>query len=148
MKAILISLFILTSCAQTKPTVVKQAYDIEPKSIEQKREKIKDVLASHKEFKSDQRAKIEKVLMAALDKSEKLRVKESQLIQQILNKTIVEKGSYNELLTLKKEMDKLYEEKYSNVDKTVNQLKSLIGIDPKNDTITEELGTIDVFHRN
>ncbi|MAZ49059.1 MAG: hypothetical protein CME65_10875 [Halobacteriovoraceae bacterium] len=148
MKALLIGLFVLISCAQTEKAVVKQAKKLEPKTIAEKRVKIKTVLNNHPEFSKSQRDKIEKVLMSALDRSETLRAKESQLIQQILNKTIVDKGSYNELLALKSEINKVYEQKYSNVDKTVSELKELIGISPKNNAITEEIGGIDLFHRN
>lgn len=148
MKALLIGLFVLISCAQTEKAVVKQAKNLEPKTIAEKRVKIKTVLNNHLEFNKSQREKIEKVLMSALDRSELLRDKESQLIQQILNKTIVDKGSYNELLALKSEINKVYEQKYSNVDKTVSELKELIGISPKNNAITEEIGGIDLFHRN
>ena len=130
MKALLIGLFVLISCAQTEKAVVKQAKNLEPKTIAEKRVKIKTVLNNHLEF------------------NKSLRDKESQLIQQILNKTIVDKGSYNELLALKSEINKVYEQKYSNVDKTVSELKELIGISPKNNAITEEIGGIDLFHRN
>ena len=146
MKSLVIIFLFLTSCAQT-PQVVKEAKQLTPTSIEEKRVRIKEILANHKEFNSEKRAKIEKVLMNTLDRSEALRAKESQLIQQIFNKTIVNKGTYNELLALKSAMDDVYDKKYQNVERTVKELKELVGIDPKNNVITEEVGSIDVFHR-
>lgn len=145
MKLLIMTLLILTSCAQTKPKVVRQADEFTPQTIEQKREKIKEVLANHNEFKAEEREKIEKVLMKALDKSEALRERESQLLQQVFNKTLCDKGTYNEIGALRVEMNKVYAMKSENIESTLKKLKDLVGIDPKNTVLSSEIGNIDVF---
>jgi len=137
---ILILLLALTGCAtKNNNKLVKESYDLTPKSLEQKKMDVHKMLGIHKEFDETTKLKIENILISSLEKSQKLRERESQLVQQISNYTIVKKASYDEMVKLKSELKKLYNTKYKNFESAINRLKKIVGIKQFNSSLMEDI---------
>jgi hypothetical protein len=140
---------ILFSCAhQANNEVVTNAYNLPVHTFAEKKASLIAMIDNHSEFDQATKTKIETLLINSLETAERLRQKESQLISQIGRKTLVEKGQYDDLLALKKEMKSIYEKKYKNIDLTVSQLKKIIGIKPANDSLLQDIGRMGIFFRN
>ena len=145
---VMLSILILTACSSTKKTdVVAEAKKLPAKTIDEKRKTITQMLDEHSEIKKELKGQLERTLLAALDRTEELRVKESQLIQQISIYTIVKKGSYAQLASLKEELKKVYQNKYENFDNTISRLKTLLGVIPANERLLEDARMDMVFDR-
>ena len=137
---ILILLFVLTGCAtKNSSKLVAESYDLIPKSLEQKKMDVHEMLGSHKEFNEATKLKIENILISSLEKSQTLRERESQLVQQISNYTIVKKASFDEMVKLKLELKKLYNTKYKNFESAINRLKKIVGIKQFNSSLMEDI---------
>jgi hypothetical protein len=145
---LLVVLFFVMGCASTPKNspVIREANQLPVKTYQQKKAKITKVLNSHKEISQEDREVIEKTLFDALDKSKMLRERESKLILQAINLTLVEKGKFRELVLIKSELKKIYGQKYEHLEETINTLKQKIGIKPANAPLMEDLGTADLFY--
>ena len=137
---ILIILLVLTGCATHQHNkLVDESHSLTPKSLEEKKAHVHEMLAKHSEFDSATKIKIEKILISSLNKSKELRERESQLIQQISTYTIVKKASYDEMVKLKSELKKLYNTKYKNFESAINRLKKIVGIKQFNSSLMEDI---------
>jgi hypothetical protein len=137
---ILIILLVLTGCATHKNNkLVDESHNLTPKTLEEKKAHVHEMLSKHSEFDNGTKAKIEKILISSLDKSKELRERESQLIQQISTYTIVKKASYDEMVKLKSELKKLYNTKYKNFESAINRLKKIVGIKQFNSSLMEDI---------
>jgi len=133
-------LIILSSCATNQEKAVIENANTNPvKSYEQKKELIKEIISTHNEFNLATKEKLEKSLLASLDRAQNLKDKESQLIQEVLKQSIVKKASYENLVVLKKELKNLYKEKYKNFETAINDLKQIVGIKPENQGFYDDL---------
>lgn len=132
-------LLLLTSCASSsKNEVVMSSKELKPKTLEQKKIDIKKMIAENKNYDAKKKERLEEILITAINKSHELRVRESQLIQQITNYTIVEKGKYDDLVSLKKELKQLYKQKYKNFEQATNDLKKCVGISLNNQELLDD----------
>jgi Zn-dependent metalloprotease len=134
-------LLIVTSCASHKNQnkLVRESYKLEPKTLEEKKVDVHRMLEKHSEFDSATKDKIENILIKSLEVTQKLRIRESQLVQQISNYTIVKKANYQELVKLKAELKNLYNTKYINFETAINNLKDIVGIKEFNDSIMQDI---------
>lgn len=139
---ILILSFILFSCASNKEVII-EAQNLPVKTLAEKKLKVKQILSTHKELEAEQLKKLEKLLIGSLEKLEELRAQESKLIQQIMNKTLVDKGSYEDLVTLRKALKKVYLAKNENFDSMTAAVKRVVGIKPENLSLAEDIGGMD-----
>jgi hypothetical protein len=140
-------LIVLSSCASHNNKVVDESYDLNPKSLKAKKAHVHEMLGKHNEFDSATKDKIEKILISSLETSQKLRIRESQLVQQISNYTIVKKANYQELVKLKAELKNLYNTKYINFETAINNLKEIVGIKEFNDSIMQDIHMEHVLDR-
>ena len=139
MKLFLLLSFVLVSCASYQDKeVVKEAYQLEVRTYEEKRELLEDILSHHSEFDEAKKAEIEKLVDKSFIEGESLRKKESQLLAKILRLSIIEEGPAKELAILKKALKEVYVAKYKNFDSMVMDLKKVIGIYPKNQKLLDE----------
>ncbi len=139
MKVLLLCLFVLVGCAtklDKKPVV--ESKDIEPISFKQKKVRLRALLDSHPEFNKETKVKIENLLIGAIEEGQKLKMRESQLIQQVARYTLVEQGSYSQIKKLKSALKKVYETKYNNISKTIDKLKKIVGIAPVNKSLIND----------
>jgi hypothetical protein len=136
MKIILACLFILTGCAtKADKRPVVESKKIKPLTYEQKDQRISKVLTKHPEFTKEVRAKVKTLLSNAFDKAEKLRIRESQLVQQLGRYTLVKQGTSTQIKKLKMELKKVYNKKYDNVSMTIDKLKKIVGIKSVNENL-------------
>lgn len=134
-------LLIVTSCASHKNQnkLVRESYKLEPKTLEEKKVDVHRMLEKHSEFDSATKDKIENILIKSLEVTQKLRIRESQLVQQISNYTIVKQASYGQMVKLKSELKKIYNTKYLNFETAINNLKEIVGIKEFNDSIMQDI---------
>lgn len=129
MKVILLCMFILAGCAtKADRKLVVESKKIKPISYEEKKIRIRAVLDNHPELTKAKRDEVEALLIGSIEKNKKLRIRESQLIQQVARYTLVENGTFTQIKKLKQELKKVYNKKYDNVSETIVKLKSIVGI--------------------
>lgn len=130
---------VLFSCASyQEKEVVQEAYKLEVRTYEEKRELLKEILSHHSEFDQAKKAEIEKTVDKSFLEGEALRKKESQLLAKIIRLSIIEEGPAKELTILKKALKEVYIKKYKNFDSMIMNLKKVIGIYPKNQKLLDE----------
>jgi chromosome segregation ATPase len=134
----LLLLFSISCAISEKSPAVKASRERSVKSIDEKKELIKKMLDEHPEYSQKTKDKIQSILISSLNTIEDLRKRESQLIQQIAHCTMVEEKSFEEMSALKRELKKVYNQKYENLEKAVNQLKALLGVTPENNYLTND----------
>jgi len=139
MKFILLSMLVLAGCAtKADKKLVVESKKIEPISYEQKKVRIRKVLDNHPELNKSKKENVEKLLIGAIERNEKLRIRESQLIQQVARYTLVESGTFTQIKKLKLELKKVYNKKYDNVSETIEKLKSIVGINIVNRSLMND----------
>jgi len=139
MKFILLSMLVLAGCATKEDRkLVVESKKIEPVSYEQKKVRIRKVLDNHPELNKSKKENVEKLLIGAIERNEKLRIRESQLIQQVAKYTLVESGTFTQIKKLKLELKKVYDKKYVNISETIEKLKAIVGINIVNRSLMDD----------
>ena len=139
MKFILLSMLVLAGCAtKADKKLVVESKKIEPISYEQKKVRIRKVLDNHPELNKSKKENVEKLLIGAIERNEKLRIRESQLIQQVARYTLVESGTFTQIKKLKLELKKVYDKKYVNISETIEKLKAIVGINIVNRSLMDD----------
>ena len=139
MKFILLSMLVLAGCATKEDRkLVVESKKIEPISYEQKKVRIRKVLDNHPELNKSKKENVEKLLIGAIERNEKLRIRESQLIQQVAKYTLVESGTFTQIKKLKLELKKVYDKKYVNISETIEKLKAIVGINIVNRSLMDD----------
>jgi len=139
MKFILLSMLVLAGCATKEDRkLVVESKKIEPISYEQKKVRIRKVLDNHPELNKSKKENVEKLLIGAIERNEKLRIRESQLIQQVARYTLVESGTFTQIKKLKLELKKVYDKKYVNISETIEKLKAIVGINIVNRSLMDD----------
>lgn len=144
MKVFLLMLLFVGCASDKNHQIIKESQNLPVKSIEQKKADIKEMVSEHSELDRNKREKVEKILISSVDRTDKLRKRESQLIQQITNYTIVQKGTHKQLSVLKSELNDLYKEKYKNYEVAIGQLKDVLGLKPENQQLIQDR-RMDIF---
>jgi hypothetical protein len=132
-------MLVLAGCAtKADKKLVVESKKIEPISYEQKKVRIRKVLDNHPELNKSKKENVEKLLIGAIERNEKLRIRESQLIQQVARYTLVESGTFTQIKKLKLELKKVYNKKYDNVSETIEKLKAIVGINVVNRSLMDD----------
>lgn len=134
-------LIAITGCAtKAEKKIIEESKRNTPITLEQKKQLLKNLISKHDEFDKATKKKLEKSLISTLDRAQKLRDRESQLIQEILDQTLVKKTNYDLVLRLKKELKEVYSKKYANFNRAIIELKKVVGIRPDNQSLSSDLG--------
>lgn len=138
--SLLFLIVFISSCAsKTNQQPVKDSLAIKATTLQEKKVIVLQTLAKHPEFTQLKKEEIKKILITSLEKTEKLRERESQLLQQIIQYTIVKKGSYGQIVALKSELRTVYDSKFNNFDKAITKLKNIVGITAQNKEFVREI---------
>jgi hypothetical protein len=142
------TLLVTISCAtKLDRTHIEDSRQNPIKTYEEKKMLIKQMISSHNEFDQATKDKLEKSLLRTIDRAKALKERESQLIQEVLKQSLVKKASYDNMVVLKKELKKLYNRKYSNLERAIIELKQVIGIKPINESLSRDIRMEYLFFR-
>ena len=140
---LLIVVSFIGACASNhdlKP--VTDSLQIQARTFAEKKVIIRKTLANHPEFSQDKKEEIKNILISSLERTEKLRERESQLLQQIFRYTIEKQGSFKQIVALKSELRTVYDRKFENFNKAITRLKKVVGIKAKNKELVSDIAVI------
>ncbi len=130
-------LILITSCA-THSTIRKQSERHSYASYEDLKQRIESVINAHEEFNQNQKESLKKIFHEGLEKSQKLKIQESKLTQEMMESVLTsnKKGS---LSKFQKEFKKIYGLKLKNINDTSRKIRDIINPEHRKILIQEFL---------
>lgn len=133
MKSIIFLTLVLLSACAAKPKTEESLEAIvsqeEIRNFQEIEKHSKLVIERHPELSPTTKSQLEELISAALQKAQKLRNEESQIIQILLSKSIRSKDltaqENSKKLDLIKRLDKVYDEKENNILTVISRIKDL-----------------------
>lgn len=127
-----------TSCAH-KAQNIEELNDYSFKHNQEIIDYVCNMIDEHKDYNKAQKKQLKTILTSSLNENHNLKVKESKTAQLFLDSLIAEKYSEKRVASIKKDMHKIYEDKEKLFVKTAKEIKSIVGVKPKNHALTEEI---------
>ena len=121
--------YLFFACAHNPNKGVEKSVEVyESKNHSEIENDVQKLLNNHPEFDTTIKEKIREILLFSLEENKRLKEKESQYAQHLIQLTLVEKSSYGEIAKLRKAMSWNYRQKIKLFEKTALDLKKVIGI--------------------
>lgn len=110
-----------------------------PKSTSELKTMMTKMLDEHHELNAEKRKKVKLILENALDRSNSLKQKESQIVQVYFVDVLVKDVPKQELEDVKEEIKKIYKKKVENFLSTFEEVNSVLGRGKQNEPIANDL---------
>ena len=136
------------SCASQRSDAVKESYTNDPVTITAKQKKVSQLIESNDKLDAQQKNKLKEVFSTSFKNSRDLYMRESQLMQQIIENSLKEKKNNKEIASLEFALKDLYKKKYKNIEITVDKIGDIIDIENDRRDFMSQLHPMDVFYLN
>ncbi len=132
------SFMILISCASNSE--IQQRSEKHSFATHQAlKQKVAAVIDAHNEFNDKQKSDLKKIFNSGLEMSQKLKIQESKLTQEMMESVLVG-NKKSDLDKFRKEFRKVYKLKMKNINDTSNKIKGIINPQYRQAIIQEFIG--------